>query len=125
MVPKPFQGRHYLALETQGGLVNQEESRTEGLGCGQDDVLADGQGHGGLDLDGVRQVEIVAVLDHAGDAHKIDAVGKIESAHYGGTGQDDDIVLIDQDVLGQGHGAPDMAQAVGVVRIHEDIHEWP
>jgi len=80
---QPAQRRNHLALEAQRGLVDQKEGWLEGLGRGQDDVLANGQGHFGIDLYRMGDVEVIILFDHARNAHEIDAMRKIEATDNG------------------------------------------
>ena len=117
----PLEGGQDLAFQTGWDLVHDEQVRFERLARGQDDVLADGDGDLGLDLDGVRHVDRIGFLDHAGHAHEIHACGHGVAPRDGRAGDDEDVHPRPHQVAGDGHGAPDVSQTVRVVGVHQYI----
>src|SRR5882672_11172036 len=111
----------HLAAQPDRLLVDDEQVRREDLGGVLDDRGAQQQRFGDVEVQVERRVLPVAQLDHAGDAHEVDARAEIEAADDRRAGQDQDRELleaVDQRVR-QGTAAPQVAEAKGVMAVDE------
>ena len=63
----------------------------KGLGGGEDDIGADGQGLIRVDADRQGVVLVVGFFDHSRNPHKIDLVREAETAGDWRTGEDQDV----------------------------------
>ena len=75
----------------------------------------------GFDLDGKRQVFLVGLLDHARYLDEIDLVREGKTPDDRRARQDEDIDVLAEQMGGNRQSPPDMAKAVGVMGIHEDV----
>ena len=75
----------------------------------------------GVYLYGEGKVLLIRHLDHSGHPDKIDLLGKTKSTDYWTTGENDGIDIGISQVGGNCQGSTNMAEAIGVVGVHQNI----
>ena len=75
----------------------------------------------GVYLDGEGKVLLIRHLDHSGYPDEIDLLGKTEPADYWTPGENDGIDIGISQVGGNCQGSTNVAEAIGVVGVHQNI----
>ena len=75
----------------------------------------------GVYLDGEGKVLLIRHFDHSGHPDKIYLLGKTESADYWTPGENDGIDIGGSQVGGNGQSSTNVAEAIGVVGVHQNI----
>ena len=70
---------------------------------------------------GEGKVLLISHLDHSGHPDEIDLLGKTESTDYWTPGENDGIDIGISQVGGNGQGTTNVAEAIGIVGVHQNI----
>ena len=74
-----------------------------------------------MDLDGVGDVEVVALFDHPRDADEVDLLGKVVAPHDWRARKNEDVDVFPLELRGDSHGPANVAEPIGIMGIHQDV----